>query len=135
MLDRSIAYHVSVHLAIKKRPHDTCHHDPQLSPAQIRANVYGKYTGEGQGAKKNISPPVEWYGVPEGTKSLALVIQDIDAPDPNGPIVLWTHWFLHLLSIFSIPFILLEWQALKTVYNSNSKGVEYFEFKNGKKRL
>ncbi|XP_050213481.1 uncharacterized protein LOC126664906 [Mercurialis annua] len=51
-----------------------------------------KYTDEGQGARKNISPPLEWYNVPEGTKSLALVVQDIDAPDPDGPIVPWTVW-------------------------------------------
>ncbi|OEL13391.1 UPF0098 protein [Dichanthelium oligosanthes] len=51
-----------------------------------------QYTMEGQGAKKDISPPLEWYGVPEGTRSLALVVQDIDAPDPEGPIVPWTHW-------------------------------------------
>ncbi|KAK4582353.1 hypothetical protein RGQ29_025511 [Quercus rubra] len=51
-----------------------------------------KYTDEGQGAKKNLSPPLEWYNVPEGTKTLALVVQDIDAPDPNGPIVPWTVW-------------------------------------------
>ncbi|XP_058110321.1 uncharacterized protein LOC131253377 isoform X1 [Magnolia sinica] len=51
-----------------------------------------KYTGDGQGALKDISPPLEWYGVPEGTESLALVVQDIDAPDPSGPIVPWTHW-------------------------------------------
>ncbi|KAM1353289.1 hypothetical protein TB2_032487 [Malus domestica] len=51
-----------------------------------------KYTGEGQGAKKNISPPLEWYNLPQGTKSLALVVQDIDAPDPKGPLVPWTHW-------------------------------------------
>lgn len=51
-----------------------------------------KYTVEGQGAKRNISPPLQWYNVPEGTKSLALVVQDIDAPDPNGPIVPWTCW-------------------------------------------
>ncbi|KAF0923825.1 hypothetical protein E2562_007688 [Oryza meyeriana var. granulata] len=44
------------------------------------------YTLEGQGAKKDISPPLEWYGVPDGTRSLALVVQDIDAPDPEGPI-------------------------------------------------
>lgn len=50
------------------------------------------YTGEGQGAKKNISPPLEWYNLPEGTKSLALVVQDLDASDPDGPIVPWTHW-------------------------------------------
>ncbi|KAK7259999.1 hypothetical protein RIF29_25672 [Crotalaria pallida] len=50
------------------------------------------HTDEGQGAKKNISPPLEWYNLPEGTKSLALVVEDIDAPDPDGPIVPWTHW-------------------------------------------
>ncbi|KAK9668513.1 hypothetical protein RND81_13G065900 [Saponaria officinalis] len=41
---------------------------------------------------KNISPPIEWYNIPEGTKSMALVVQDIDAPDPNGPLVPWTIW-------------------------------------------
>lgn len=51
-----------------------------------------KYTDEGQGALKNISPPLEWYNLPEGSKSLALVVQDIDAPDPDGPIVPWTSW-------------------------------------------
>lgn len=59
------------------------HHDGRL----LR-----KYTDEGQGALKNISPPLEWYNLPEGTKSLALVVQDIDAPDPDGPIVPWTCW-------------------------------------------
>uniref|UniRef100_J3M811 Phosphatidylethanolamine-binding protein n=1 Tax=Oryza brachyantha TaxID=4533 RepID=J3M811_ORYBR len=44
------------------------------------------------GAKKDISPPLEWYRVPDGARSLALVVQDIDAPDPEGPIVPWTHW-------------------------------------------
>ncbi|CAL5389908.1 unnamed protein product [Camellia sinensis] len=57
-----------------------------------------KYTGDGQGAKKNISPPLEWYNVPEGTKTLALVVQDIDAPDPDGPIVPWTHWVVANIS-------------------------------------
>jgi len=47
-----------------------------------------QYTREGQGAKKDMSPPLEWYGVPEGTRSLALVVQDIDA----DPVVPWTHW-------------------------------------------
>lgn len=54
-----------------------------------------KYTGDGQGAKKDISPPLEWYNVPDGTKSLALIVQDLDAPeDPSGPIVPWTHWVI-----------------------------------------
>lgn len=49
-------------------------------------------TGEAQGALKEISPPLEWYRVPDGTKSLALLVQDIDAPDPSRPIKPWTHW-------------------------------------------
>ncbi|KAK9289628.1 hypothetical protein L1049_007786 [Liquidambar formosana] len=51
-----------------------------------------KYTADGQGALKNISPPLEWYNLPDGTKSLALVVQDIDAPDPSGPLVPFTVW-------------------------------------------
>ncbi|CAO2820141.1 unnamed protein product [Amaranthus hypochondriacus] len=51
-----------------------------------------KYTDEGQGAKRGLSPPVEWYNLPEGTKRLALVVEDIDAPDPSAPLVPWTVW-------------------------------------------
>ncbi|KAK1271101.1 hypothetical protein QJS04_geneDACA006060 [Acorus gramineus] len=51
-----------------------------------------KYTEDGQGAVKDISPPLEWYDVPNGTRSLALVVRDVDAPDPSGPIVPWTVW-------------------------------------------
>ncbi|KAK4418919.1 hypothetical protein Salat_2304700 [Sesamum alatum] len=51
-----------------------------------------QYMGEGQGAKKNISPPVEWYNVPDGTKTLALIVQDIDAPEPSAPIVPYIIW-------------------------------------------
>ncbi|KAL3617473.1 hypothetical protein CASFOL_037794 [Castilleja foliolosa] len=46
-----------------------------------------QYMSEGQGAKRNISPPLEWYNLPPGTKSLALVVHDIDAP-----IVPFTIW-------------------------------------------
>jgi Raf kinase inhibitor-like YbhB/YbcL family protein len=44
-----------------------------------------KYTCEGQ----NISPPLEWEAVPGGTESLALIVDDPDAP--NGT---WVHWVL-----------------------------------------
>ncbi|CAM0955045.1 unnamed protein product [Alopecurus aequalis] len=57
-----------------------------------------QYTLEGQGAKKDISPPLEWYGVPDGTRSLALVVQDIDAPEPEAPVVPWTHWVVANIS-------------------------------------
>jgi phosphatidylethanolamine-binding protein (PEBP) family uncharacterized protein len=37
-----------------------------LSPG---GRIPRKYTVDGQGAQKDMSPPLEWYGVPEGTKS------------------------------------------------------------------
>lgn len=54
--------------------------------------LHRQYTDEGHGAKRGLSPPVEWYNLPEGTQSLVLVVEDIDAPDPSGPIVPWTVW-------------------------------------------
>ncbi|MGA7594009.1 MAG: YbhB/YbcL family Raf kinase inhibitor-like protein [Gallionella sp.] len=43
----------------------------------------------------NISPALEWSGVPDGTKSLALVVDDPDAPDPAAPKMTWVHWVLY----------------------------------------
>jgi phosphatidylethanolamine-binding protein (PEBP) family uncharacterized protein len=63
---------------------------PQISEQDGR--LPRQYSAIGQGAKKDVSPPLEWYGVPDGTKSLALVVQDIDAPDPDSPVMTWTHW-------------------------------------------
>jgi len=50
-----------------------------------------KYTCEG----KNISPPLTWRGIPEGTKSLALVFDDPDAS--QGPSSPFSHWVLYNL--------------------------------------
>lgn len=44
---------------------------------------------------KDSSPPLEWSGLPPGTKSLALVVDDPDAPDPKAPRMTWVHWVLH----------------------------------------
>jgi hypothetical protein len=41
------------------------------------------------------SPPLTWSGVPAGTKSLALIVDDPDAPDPAAPKVTWVHWVLY----------------------------------------
>jgi Raf kinase inhibitor-like YbhB/YbcL family protein len=35
--------------------------------------------------------------VPPGTKSLALVVDDPDAPDPRAPKMTWVHWILYNL--------------------------------------
>jgi len=39
----------------------------------------------------NHSPALSWSGVPPGTKSLALNIDDPDAPDPAAPKMTWVH--------------------------------------------
>jgi hypothetical protein len=44
-----------------------------------------KYTQVGQGAVKDVSPPLEWYNVPEETVSLAIIMEDPDSPDPADP--------------------------------------------------
>lgn len=41
------------------------------------------------------SPPLSWSGVPPDAKSLALVVEDPDAPDPAAPRRTWVHWVLH----------------------------------------
>lgn len=62
-----------------------------FSPAfEHNAEIPQKYTCEGS----NVSPPLEWSGVPAGTESLALIIDDPDAPDPAAPTVTWVHWVL-----------------------------------------
>ena len=46
---------------------------------------------------KNISPPLAWNGIPEGAKSLVLMVDDPDAPDPAAPRRIWVHWLLYNL--------------------------------------
>lgn len=46
------------------------------------------YTCDG----KNISPPLVWSGVPKEAKSLALIVDDPDAPERT-----WVHWVLYNL--------------------------------------
>jgi hypothetical protein len=43
----------------------------------------------------DLSVPLSWSGVPEGTKSLALIVDDPDAPDPKAPKMTWVHWVLY----------------------------------------
>ena len=50
-----------------------------------------KYTCEG----RDLSPPLTWSGVPAGAKSLALIVDDPDAPDPKAPQRVWVHWVLY----------------------------------------
>jgi Raf kinase inhibitor-like YbhB/YbcL family protein len=49
------------------------------------------YTCDGE----DISPALEWSGLPGGTKSVALIVDDPDAPDPAAPKMTWVHWVLY----------------------------------------
>lgn len=43
----------------------------------------------------DVSPPLSWSGVPAGAKSLVLIVDDPDAPDPEAPKVTWVHWVVY----------------------------------------
>lgn len=45
----------------------------------------------------DLSPPLAWSGVPKAAKSLVLVVDDPDAPDPKAPRMVWVHWLLYNL--------------------------------------
>ncbi len=44
---------------------------------------------------EDISPALEWSGLPEGNKSVILIVDDPDAPDPAAPKMTWVHWVLY----------------------------------------
>jgi len=47
----------------------------------------------------DVSPPLRWQGVPVGAKSLVLIVDDPDAPDPRAPKMTWVHWVLANLPV------------------------------------
>ncbi len=65
------------------------------SPAFVEGGeIPQKYTCDGE----DVVPPLSWRGVPEGTKSLVLIVDDPDVPDPAKPVRTWIHWV-----VFEIP--------------------------------
>jgi Raf kinase inhibitor-like YbhB/YbcL family protein len=59
------------------------------SPAfETQGSIPARYTCEGQ----DISPALAWTGVPAGARTLALIVDDPDAPDPRAPKTTWVHW-------------------------------------------
>jgi Raf kinase inhibitor-like YbhB/YbcL family protein len=55
------------------------------------SSIPARHTCDGD----DVSPPLAWSGVPDGTRSLALVVDDPDAPDPAAPQRVWVHWVLY----------------------------------------
>ena len=48
--------------------------------------IPAKHTADGE----DVSPPLAWSGLPEGTKELALICDDPDAPGGT-----WVHWVIY----------------------------------------
>lgn len=62
------------------------------SPAFAHGSaIPARYTCQGQG----VSPPLMFAGAPAGTRSLALIVDDPDAPDPAAPQMVYVHWVLY----------------------------------------
>lgn len=75
-----------------------------------------KYTCDAE----DISPPLIWESVPEGTKSLAIICDD-----PDAPMGTWVHWVL-----FNLPpdtkELLENVSKTETLENSAKQGVNDF---------
>jgi Raf kinase inhibitor-like YbhB/YbcL family protein len=69
----------------------------QISSPAFKANqgIPTQYTCDG----KDISPPLSWTGVPDIAKSLVLIVDDPDAPDPAAPRMVYVHWVLYNLPV------------------------------------
>lgn len=55
------------------------------SAFEDQGTIPKQYTADGQ----DVSPPLSWPGVPEGTESLALICDD-----PDAPVGTWVHWVI-----------------------------------------
>ena len=64
------------------------------SPAfEHEQTIPARHTCEGE----NISPALDWRGVPDAAQTLALIVEDPDAPDPAAPQRIFTHWVVYNL--------------------------------------
>jgi Raf kinase inhibitor-like YbhB/YbcL family protein len=61
---------------------------PAFSPG---ASIPPKYTCEGG----DVAPELRFSGIPQQAKSLALIVEDPDAPDPAAPQRTFVHWVVY----------------------------------------
>jgi Raf kinase inhibitor-like YbhB/YbcL family protein len=77
-------------------------HDGKENSMEITSSAFADqgplpklYTCQGS----DLSPPLSWSGIPAGAKSLVLIVDDPDAPDPAAPKMTWVHWVLYNLPV------------------------------------
>jgi Raf kinase inhibitor-like YbhB/YbcL family protein len=56
-----------------------------------QARIPRHYSGDGE----DVSPPLQWSGVPATAKELALIADDPDAPTPEP----WVHWVVYKIPV------------------------------------
>ena len=55
------------------------------SAFENEAMIPPRYTADGE----DVSPPLSWEGLPEGTQSIAII-----SDDPDAPMGTWVHWLI-----------------------------------------
>jgi Raf kinase inhibitor-like YbhB/YbcL family protein len=67
-------------------------HTLRVSSPAFGANgsIPPQFTSDGS----DVSPPLSWSTPPPGTKSVAILVEDPDAPDPAAPRRTWVHWIV-----------------------------------------
>jgi Raf kinase inhibitor-like YbhB/YbcL family protein len=61
------------------------------SPAfGMNAAIPQQFTSDGD----DIAPPLAWSNPPAGTKGIAIIVEDPDAPNPAAPTTTFTHWIV-----------------------------------------
>jgi Raf kinase inhibitor-like YbhB/YbcL family protein len=63
---------------------------PDFTP---QGEIPSRFTCEGE----DVSPALAWKQAPAAARSLALIVDDPDAPDPRAPKTTWVHWVLYNL--------------------------------------
>lgn len=63
----------------------------ESSAFQDQGEIPMRYTCDAE----DTSPPLSWSGVPADSRSLVLILDDPDAPDPAAPRMTWVHWVLY----------------------------------------
>ena len=81
---------LAVHLANAEGPMTFSISSPAFDDGHA---IPARYTCQGE----DISPALQWAGVPAQTRSLVLIVDDPDAPDPRAPKMTWVHWVLYNL--------------------------------------
>lgn len=65
---------------------------PAFAPG---SDIPKRYTCDGA----DVAPALEWSGVPPRAKTLVLIVDDPDAPDPAAPRMTWVHWLLYNIPV------------------------------------